>query len=381
MAVPHVSHPRCHTNSRDVTVSAIDGLFGAPWERLTLTDLEMFLEREDVDDEGLVWEAKGADIRPRHIHQAVSAFGNSTLGGYLILGAERGGDPPHWMLSGSRFPTEPGLWVAQIVDGILGRPIVDVKTYAKPDDRHVVVVRIPPAAVPAVITPQGKVYQRVVGASPPVLDPMVLRDIVNRGESALVRAQEYARNMQQRLMSNPMQLAPNEQEPHVGLALSLSSAGTPADITLRMATQSFADALVEAVSRHPPAAVGYAPDLNLSQEGFLARLRGSFADDGLAIHTHRGGAVGVAWWAQEETDSFEAAVRGDRLTWAWQIAVDLVASLGGHGPAFLALYVHTRPGLHLERWTTIPLEATELEAVRRELRRGRGEAAWEPEPT
>ena len=62
----------------------------------------------EAADEGLTWEAKGNAIRPEHVIEAASAFGNSLLGGYLVLGASQAKKGGPWTVDGWRFPAHPG---------------------------------------------------------------------------------------------------------------------------------------------------------------------------------------------------------------------------------------------------------------------------------
>jgi len=169
-------------------------LFGVPWDELTKGDVERFLASASaVEDEGLTWEAKAGQIKPQHIHKAVSAFANSVLGGYLILGADRSDRGQPWTLPGCEIRgAEPRTWIAQAARDLIGAPIVDVHAWHAGGGQWVAVVAIPPSAVPPVIAPTGVVYERVVGSSPPIKDPVRLAEVFARGEAARERAKAIA---------------------------------------------------------------------------------------------------------------------------------------------------------------------------------------------
>ena len=58
--------------------------FGAPWDALSLEVLRAFFAQ--AGDETLTWEAKGGIVHKEQVLKAASAFGNSLLGGFLVLG-------------------------------------------------------------------------------------------------------------------------------------------------------------------------------------------------------------------------------------------------------------------------------------------------------
>lgn len=91
-------------------------LFGVAWEQLDASAVEQFLVQ--AGDEGLTWEAKGGGDRPRPdtIRKSACGFAN-TMGGYLIVGAERGGDGT-WTLPGVDFRgEESATWLSTMVAG------------------------------------------------------------------------------------------------------------------------------------------------------------------------------------------------------------------------------------------------------------------------
>ncbi len=72
--------------------------FGPDWDDLSLEHVQAFLD--EPRNEGLTWESKGDDIRAEHVREAVCAFGNSILGGFLILGAKQDTTTKVWSVNG-----------------------------------------------------------------------------------------------------------------------------------------------------------------------------------------------------------------------------------------------------------------------------------------
>src|SRR6266542_3866071 len=83
--------------------------FGARWEALDLGHLQAFFS--DAGDEGLTWEAKGTTVGRDDIVEAVCGFGNSDLGGYLVLGARKGERSHPWTLDGWKPADEPAVLI------------------------------------------------------------------------------------------------------------------------------------------------------------------------------------------------------------------------------------------------------------------------------
>lgn len=355
-------------------------LFGATWDDLTLDHVRTFLAKQSDDHEGLTWEAKGGTIRAEHIHNALSAFGNSVLGGYLILGAQRARPTDPWQTPGWAFPDEPGVWIAQHASRLIDAPVIDVKSWPTAEGRRLAVVAIPPAAVPPVITPRGVVYQRVTGASPTVTDPAVLRAIFERGEQARSRALELSQKALNQALNEP-NLEERGLRSNRSMALSLAATGTPRDVTGRLFRTRFAEAFRAAVRRHPEHPPEfYQLEVRASPAGFVGWLEGPH-DRGYILIANVDGSVGVAFREVERGDSLGALIDGQRLERGWALADGLVHELGGYGPAVMTVVaIGTKDATLSTHWVSIggPSKA-ELGMVRRALRRGRGEAAFEDE--
>src|SRR5437868_5161696 len=81
-------------------------------------------------DESLTWEAKGGEITAHHVRVAASAFGNSQLGGNLVLGISRTGGPwvpDRWTPPGG----EVRLWLETCLanGGVDPKPSIEVKSF------------------------------------------------------------------------------------------------------------------------------------------------------------------------------------------------------------------------------------------------------------
>ena len=78
-------------------------------------------------DETLTWEAKGGIVHKEQVLKAASAFGNSLLGAFLVLGASQAKKGGPWSLDGSTFPDEPTTWVSTCLmnDAVRPRPSFD----------------------------------------------------------------------------------------------------------------------------------------------------------------------------------------------------------------------------------------------------------------
>lgn len=163
--------------------------FGLSWDDVSLESLEAFLARGE--DESLTWEAKGGNIRPEHVREAVCAFANSPIGGVLVLGVTRDREATGWRMDGWQ-PTHPeiGTWVDDALSngGVAPRPSTSTKAWALPTGGWVACVAVWPAAIPPVMTSAGQVWVRTSGKSMKVVDPGEMRLLFDRGERARARA-------------------------------------------------------------------------------------------------------------------------------------------------------------------------------------------------
>ena len=322
-------------------------LFGVAWDKLELDDLRRFFAGASGEEhEGLTWEAKAGQIRPQHIHQAVSAFANSVLGGYLILGADRASPRDPWTLPGCDIPgSEPRSWIAQVAAQPIGAPTTDSHAWDVGHGKWLAVVSIPPSSLPPVIAPSGVVYERVVGASPPVKDPARLAQIFGRAEAARDRAIATA-------SAAHTGVAYQEGDLFANVSLGWASTGTPPDVRTRLfgtAAQSVLEAAVM-IDADPQ----YVTRVDVS--GTPYRLRAE-----RVVQNHRGGPLievsvngGIAVALRDPAELYvanELSHNPWRLRQAWSLAHEASTAIGGYGPAYLVCYVHGQPAAHYQGWT------------------------------
>jgi hypothetical protein len=155
--------------------------FGERWEHLTLTDVEAFLAT--AGEGALTWECKAGRARPEQIVRTAAGFANSELGGYLILGADWVGGA--WVLTGADLVPDVTAWLGTAVDRLAPRPHHDARTFTiEATGVRIAVLAIEPVDVPPCLTPDGAVFERVVGQTVPVRDPGRLATLFARGEAA-----------------------------------------------------------------------------------------------------------------------------------------------------------------------------------------------------
>jgi hypothetical protein len=164
---------------------ALESIFDAPLQDLTLDRLERFLA--DADREPLLWAATGGEHpQPEAVRRHVSGLANGA-GGWLIIGVEE--QPGGFRAGGADFgDREPEPWLSDVIAGLRPRPSFEVKVLDAGVGRRVAIAQVEPIAVAPCVTPGGGVYQRVAGDTVPVRAPLVLMDLVRRGEAALERA-------------------------------------------------------------------------------------------------------------------------------------------------------------------------------------------------
>lgn len=351
-------------------------IFGVPWSELTLERVASYLD--DAEDEPLLWEAKGIRLDAHALRKEVSAFGNSHDGGYLILGAEQ---CETWELIGCEFPSEPQLWVSQTIhDGIRPVPTFDVHAFPL-NQRHVAVVRVQPTSVPPCIV-RGTVYERVPGAAIPVKAPERLAELFRRGDMAREQAESGAREDARWLMidgvgrGSPVGGA-DESGREVQVAVALAPTGMPPDVSSRLFTRPFEEALGKAVlklhggSRLQAAA---SPETSWSQDTLAAEL-----DAIGSVRTHWrvqaswNGVVGIYYLIDVGDVVIESLV--ERVIGAaWETGVELLRKLDAGGQIYVAVTAAGGPFPPNLPNIVGPLEDRFLEL-------GRGPVALDEDPT
>lgn len=354
--------------------------FGVDWDDLSLADVKAFLGREPAPREGQRWEAKGlggnvnakpAELATTWIHDALSSFGNSFDGGYLVMGVDWIRSNETWALSGLRFPgDEPELWIRQKALEVNDRPRIDARAWRVSDGRHVAAVVVESAPIKPIATPGGRVIERVGASDQPVNSPAAIKALVERGEKARTDTAERARLMYLRMVHEAI------DQPSLGtFGLGLSAAGRPPELAERVWSEPFLESFRAAVrslgERVQPAAVQIRT-VGSELWGWL----GDASDRGFSIRVTPDGTVGVGLRDPEEQDIWSSSINGDLIGRAWRVADSLLQQLGGYGPAALGLYIFVPANAqHLvTAWTSLGSVDDDLPRIKTELRRIRGGA-------
>lgn len=326
-------------------------LFDAPWGQLKRAHVEAFLG--EAGDEGVTWEAKGAGKdqsrpRPESLRKAACGLANQ-IGGYLIVGASR--KDGTWNLDGIEKPAEePGLWVGQILRRLQPVPRFEVsETFELGAEKIALVVKIEPVAAPPCMTPDGRVFERVSGATLPVDDPALLDRLLRRGENARGRAEHFARRAAERAIAIPNW--PSERS--LSIAVGLACVGRETDnISARLFTGAAHDAIVRSVwglldNRQPENI-----EVGQRQDAYIAAAdspqRRHLDTDGQTVlsvsrtthflQANWDGSVGAGAWFSD--DPLRDAIHPDQLiARCWREAVAIGHLLGGYGPAYLHVLI------------------------------------------
>lgn len=379
-------------------------LFGAAWQDLCLSDVQAFMA--DAPAEGLLWEAKGTELRKDSLRSHACAFANSAQGGFLILGAsEKKGrhvDPAQrWNFEGFEFPGDDGptTWITQVLrDALRPVPAIDVRVFDVSEGRHVAVVWVPPVDVPPCLY-DGTVLERVPGSSVTVKDPQRLQDLYLAGQRAHERASSAAYGTAKMLFGDAKLegLGVDRQESSAGFSLAvcpLTRAGNPdTEIHRVRFAQEFAahagPLLVEGQQ------ASRAPDLGQTQESvsWVGRSwTGRFEWRGVAV---RDGSVGLAY--RRFAEAAEPAVLAEPICRAWETAHAVAERLDGKGDHYMVLLLGGEPytsgimtlgpsvnALVVRRGPVlVPARegSEQAQHLLREVTRCAGrEFAWEPEP-
>jgi hypothetical protein len=250
------------------------------------------------------------------------------------------------------------------------------------------------------MTRDGLVWQRLVGITKKVDDPRVLRELIQRGQTALDKAEDRAKLAARHVIEVVSAQAGTAESRRVAVALAPTAAEE--DYSSRLFTPAFKKELLEAadvlersfLDDHVPS-VAF-----MGRDGCVVRRGGHNADSWQwAIQARWDGTVVVELAAPTESRSLPYA---DTIVFqAWRAGARALPTLTGipdrehvlthlavlttgefhvHVSTGRALSVHTgnRP---IQRWATMaePTEE-ERESVRREFARSAGVEIFEPEP-
>ena len=235
----------------------VEALLGVPWEELEREHLEAFLDT--AGDEGLTWEVKGDRKasrwpRPEQVYEPACAFGNSVDGGLLIIGAERrrserGNAVTGWDLRGLHPPNEEvPLWLGRQLARVRPAPRqLPPKVWDISEECRAAVILVEPVPDPPCVTPDGRVLQRVSGATTPVTDPLTLSRLQQRGEAAHRQAQDTAETVAAATPDLPDRVASPAQWPDQGrLTVGLAAVGYQPDIGGRLFGKDFLERVMAA---------------------------------------------------------------------------------------------------------------------------------------
>lgn len=360
----------------------MESIFPAPWSSLELSHVEHFLE--DAVEEGLLWEAKG-HTHPHHgsVRKAACGFANSR-GGFLVIGAEHGDEG--WTLPGVEFQVnEPGTWIASVVsDGLNPVPRFDVKVWDVDSRRKVVVLSVDPVDAPPCLTRDGVAYERTSGRTVRITDPIVLSRLTERGEAARANARRVAEHAARSLFFEPLVWDMSASV----VSVSLAATESPPDRASRLFSEAFArDVFLDIAKRlQPDPYLRGQPRIEISRDALSAITVSPTEESAWSLRASWDGAVALLFSANDRGWAMEDIVRF--LDRGWKTAVYLLEKLEEAGAAYLVALVQPRrfadPATTVEptelcRWTHVrDPENVELASVERELRRDRGEFAWEP---
>jgi hypothetical protein len=358
--------------------------FGVAWDRLTLKDVQTFLAL--AEDESLTWEAKGNDIRPAHVREAASAFGNSLLGGLLLLGVSQDRNTREWSLDGWVPPqSEVELWLNDCLDngGVTPKPSVAVKPWKLDSGGAVACVAIWPVAVPPVITSAGQVWERTSGKSQKLTEPSALRRLFERGDAARLRVRQLSNEAAEELLT----IETNRGLPSI--VLGFGAASLPSEMAADVFRQSFLSSLVEdakALHRKDLSA-GIAQlvgaDAEWNQGGATFRSNDGFpTSESYSVRVGRDARVALAF-----SDPGMGAINSpqtytDRFLAMWEVGIAILRRLGALGTIHVAARLPTRIGVvSMAAWSETESDGKdELAAMIRDAQRALGlSGGWEPE--
>jgi|SRR5579884_3029253 len=361
-------------------------LFDADWDDLDVPSVERFLA--DAGDEGLIWEAKGGGKQPHpdSVRKAVSGFANS-VGGYLIIGADRDGD--NWRLPGVRFShPEPATWLSSVIadGGVSPVPLFDPKPLALSDGKAAMVVAVEPVAQPPCITSSGVVYQRVSGQTLPVTDQRVLSDLIQRGEAVRLRTEANALRAARRLLTDPGVLGAGAGVAAIGLCAVEGPEDRSSILFQREFNQTLGALAAEVIQANAPD--GYVVQSQIRQDCLRVVSGSAEAPISTTAAAFWDGAAAISIATTEEPPIVPLITHNVRRS--WPVLVEIVRAMGGLGNAHLAIAFNTNhpamqragaalPETDVRRWSEIRAPTPEeLDSVDREIERGFGRPHWEP---
>jgi hypothetical protein len=381
----------------------MESIFGEPFESLEPKHVEGFLAGES--GEGLIWEGKGTAPLTKlksQIYEGVCGLGNQ-LGGFLLVGAEFDKKAGTWSFPGVENDCKEDAhdWIARVIQGnLVEPPPFRVRRWILPEGRLAAAVNVQQTAIPPIMTKGGVVWLRVVGETRKVIEPVVLADLIRKGEAARAAAEEKALKVVQHVQ------LPGEL---LWVALALVPTASRPDFSGRIFTPGFKTTLILA-----------ADELEVAFEDEGAPSETTVSRDGYVVARGSQRPGTWLWWLRalwngailvEFSTPRRASDRDPRpppidwiVTKAWRAAAAPLVALTGipdveHAPTHMALAttwgfqfhppagsapvdVGATAGRPIQRWTTMaPPSNEEVESVKRELARSGAFEVFESQET
>jgi hypothetical protein len=332
-------------------------------------------------------EAKGTTIGPAVVQKAASAFGNSWLPGFLLLGVDQDATSRAWTIDGWPKPhREMPLWV----DDCLGNgkvhpvPTLAVRHWDLPKGNVVACIAFWPVTNPPVVVSNGQVWLRTSSKSVQVIEPSELRRLFDRGEAARSRAAQLSKEAAQALMTSP-----RGDRARAGVVLGFGGASVPSEVTsvlFRESTIKRLSARVIALQRAAEPTnfqvLVEAPWRRSQGEVTVTGFSNFDPADGYTLRAGRHGGVAIAF-GSEDVPSGALWVQSalEPLQRIWKAAVATLAEFGAVGDVHIALRVSGPNGdLESASWSDMESDGSdELKYMQRDVGRAIGHADFEPE--
>ena len=349
--------------------------FGEVWASLSLGDLETFLAT--AGEEALTWECKGAKVHPASVLRTAAGFANSELGGYLILGATWADGA--WILSGADLVPDVTAWLGSAVNRLSPRPHHDAKTFTvEGTGARVVVLAIEPVSAPPCLTPDGGVFDRVVGQTVPVTDPGRLAALFARGDAA---EQSVERAVGAALTADFVPRGGKGYDLPV-ILVGLGALGDNLDHERTLFAKPFAELFRGVLNRWWGSGANHCrPQLTFRQDGLAGSLECEFHDARTVRLAARLDGVATLALYTGDPDGLPAACDRQLLGDIWGSIHDLLTGFAADvREVYLSMTVlrNNSTGVPIARRFSLeePVDPI-LDSINRDLRRARGEVVWE----
>lgn len=351
--------------------------FGDVWDALNAHHVKRFFRT--TEEEGLTWEAKAGPISPQsHVVRTAAGFANSKLGGYLVLGANWDKATQAWSFPGFTFKgREVSTWVSSIITSSLAPvPTFDVKT-VRIMGTLVAVIAFEPTPTPPAITKEGGVFTRTVGQTLPVQDQALLASLFAAGQASRDDAEARSR----RALETAERQRPDVEGGEARFAIAACSVTRPIDVNAALFQAGRRDYFASIID----ARLGPSGNrCRLDWSVFQGRLEANYVcqfplTSSYAFDAHWDGSMAITHLSGRSRDGVSLLLDGE-LERSWRAMVALLGALGADGETFVAIRAtHDRGAGLVSRWTELRDPTPEqVGSVERELRRMRGEEAWEP---